>query len=78
MWGGLRLFHELETILFGMNLRRRNINMFFSGIKYHSIERELKTIRMTLGTVKEMEKEWMIAGQSHKNQMVDSTIVTIS
>ena len=52
--------------------------MFFSGIKYHSIEKELKTIRMTLGTVKEMEKEWMIAGQSHKNQMVDSTTVTIS
>ena len=33
---------------------------------------------MTLGTVKEVEKEWMIAGQSHKNQMVDSTTVTIS
>ena len=61
-----------------MNLRRRNINIFFSGRKYHSIEKELKTIRMTLGTVKEIEKGWKIAGQSHKNQMVDSTIVTIS
>ena len=27
---------------------------------------------MTLGTWREMEKEWMIAGQSHKNRMVDS------
>ena len=27
---------------------------------------------MTLGTLREIEKEWMIAGQSHKNQMVDS------
>ena len=61
-----------------MNLRRRNINIFFSGREYLSIEKELKTIIMTLGTVKEIEKEWMIAGQSHKNQMVDSTTVTIS
>nr|XP_058968800.1 uncharacterized protein LOC131795255 [Pocillopora verrucosa] len=31
------------------------------GRKYRSIGKELEKIRMTLGTVKEMEKEWMIA-----------------
>ena len=32
------------------------------------MEVEFKTIGITLGTLKEMEKEWMIAGQSHKTK----------
>ena len=32
------------------------------------MEEEFKTIGITLETLKEMEKEWMIAGQSHKTK----------
>ena len=70
MQGGLRLFHELETILFGINFRLRNIvfSIFFLGRVFSGIEEELTTIRVTLGTLREMEKEWMNVGQSRKKK----------
>ena len=52
------------------NSRLRNIasSILFSGRVLYAMELEFKTIGITLGTLKEMEKEWMIAGQSHKTK----------
>ena len=70
MQGGLRLLHELETILFGINFRLRNIvfSIFFLGRVFSGIEEELTTTRVPLGTLREMEKEWMNVGQSRKTE----------
>lgn len=53
-----------------MNFRLRNIasSIFFPGRALHSMEEELKRIRITLGTLREMEKEWIDAGQSPKTK----------
>ena len=40
---------------------------FFLGRKYHIIGKELKKIRITLRTFREIERKWINAGQSHKN-----------
>ena len=38
MLGGLRLFHELETILFGMNFRLKNIafSIIFKEVNFNA------------------------------------------
>ena len=43
-------------------------SQFFLGCVFSGIEEELTTIRVTLGTLREMEKEWMNVGQSRKTK----------